>query len=87
MNSRHPDDKPSLGLLLCHEKNKLVVEYALRDLNKPIGVEEWETCIVEKLPKDLRGCLPTVEEIEAELDGGARSSEDDAPRKDGNSER
>jgi len=35
---RHPDDKPTMGLLLCREKNRLVVEYALRDLNKPIGV-------------------------------------------------
>jgi len=66
---RHPDDKPTIGLLLCREKNRLVVEYALRDLNKPIGVAEWETRIVEKLPDDLKGSLPTVEEIEAELSG------------------
>ena len=64
---RHPDDKPSIGLLLCREKNKLVVEYALRDLGKPIGVAGWETKIVEKLPKALAGSLPSVEEIEAEL--------------------
>lgn len=64
---RHPDDAPTIGLLLCREKNRLVVEYALRDLNKPIGVAEWETRIVEKLPDDLKGSLPTVEEIEAEL--------------------
>ena len=71
---RHPDDKPTIGLLLCREKNRVVVEYALRDLNKPIGVAEWETHIVETLPDDLKGSLPTVEEIEAELgdidDGG-----------------
>jgi len=64
---RHPDDKPTIGLLLCRSKNKIVVEYALRDLRKPIGVAEWETKIVEKLPKALKGSLPTVEEIEAEL--------------------
>jgi predicted nuclease of restriction endonuclease-like (RecB) superfamily len=64
---RHPDDKPTIGLLLCREKNRLVVEYALRDLNKPIGVAEWETRIVDKLPDELKGSLPTVEEIEAEL--------------------
>ncbi len=64
---RHPDDKPTIGLLLCREKNRLVVEYALRDLRKPIGVADWETRIVEKLPDDLKGSLPTVEEIEAEL--------------------
>lgn len=64
---RHPDDKPTIGLLLCRSKNKIVVEYALRDLKKPIGVAGWETQIVEKLPKYLKGSLPTVEEIEAEL--------------------
>ena len=52
---------------MCRSKNKIVVEYALRDLNKPIGVAEWETTIVEKLPEDLEGSLPTVEELEAEL--------------------
>lgn len=44
-----------------------MVEYALRDVNKPIGVAEWETKIVESLPQDLRGSLPTVKELEAEL--------------------
>jgi predicted nuclease of restriction endonuclease-like (RecB) superfamily len=70
---RHPDDKPTIGLLLCRSKNKIVVEYALRNLAKPIGVAEWETKLVEKLPDNLRGSLPTVEEIEAEL--GEESSE------------
>jgi predicted nuclease of restriction endonuclease-like (RecB) superfamily len=64
---RHGDDKPTLGLLLCKSKDKIVVEYALRDLKKPIGVAGWETKIVEKLPADLKESLPTVEEIEAEL--------------------
>ncbi len=64
---RHTDDKPSIGLILCRSKNKLVVEYALRNFRKPIGVAEWETKIVKKLPKEFKGSLPTVEEIEAEL--------------------
>jgi predicted nuclease of restriction endonuclease-like (RecB) superfamily len=64
---RHVDDKPSIGLLLCRSKNKLVVEYALRNFKKPIGVAEWETKIVKKLPNEFKGSLPTVEEIEAEL--------------------
>lgn len=64
---RHPDDKPSIGLLLCKGKDRLVVEYALRDVRKPIGVAEWETRLVEKLPAELKGSLPTVEELEAEL--------------------
>ena len=65
---RHPDDKPSIGLLLCREKNRLVVEYALRDLKKPIGVAEWQTKLVESLPKPLQNELPTVAEIEAEME-------------------
>ena len=66
---RHPDDQPAIGLLLCRAKNKVVVEYALRHLKRPIGVAGWETKLVEKLPKGLKGSLPTVEEIEAELAG------------------
>lgn len=64
---RHKDDKPAIGLLLCRSKNKIVVEYALRNLKRPIGVAEWETKIVEQLPEDLKGSLPSIEEIEAEL--------------------
>lgn len=66
---RHPDDSPSIGLLLCKEKDKLTVEYALRDTKKPIGVAEWRTRLVESLPKELRGALPTVDQLEAELAG------------------
>jgi predicted nuclease of restriction endonuclease-like (RecB) superfamily len=64
---RHTDDKASIGLLLCKERDHLTVEYALRDLKKPIGVAQWQTKLVESLPKNLKGSLPTVEEIEAEL--------------------
>jgi len=64
---RHPDDQPSIGLLLCRSKNRLVAEYALRGLRKPIGVADWETKLVKRLPKELRGSLPTIEELEAEL--------------------
>ncbi len=64
---RHHDDKPTIGLILCRNKDELVVEYALRDINKPIGVANWETRIVKSLPRELRGSLPSIEEIEAEL--------------------
>ncbi len=65
---RHPDDAPTIGLLLCKDsRNKLKIEYALRDVKKPIGVAEWQTRLVESLPKKLRGSLPTVEELEREL--------------------
>lgn len=67
---RHPDDQPAIGLLLCRSKSKLVVEYALRGFNRPIGVAEWETEITQRLPKELKGSLPSVAEIEAELSRG-----------------
>jgi predicted nuclease of restriction endonuclease-like (RecB) superfamily len=62
---RHPDDKPSVGLLLCKSQNRIVAEYALRDVNKPIGVSEFR--LAEALPEQLRGTLPTIEEIEREF--------------------
>jgi len=65
---RHPDDAPSIGLLLCKDsRNRLKVEYALRDVRKPIGVAGWQTRLVESLPKKLRGLLPTIAELEQEL--------------------
>ena len=64
---RHPDDKPTIGLLLCKTRNRLIVEYALRDVKRPIGVAEWETKIVKSLPEELKSSLPTTEQLEAEL--------------------
>lgn len=65
---RHPDDTPTIGLLLCKDaKNRLKVEYALRDVKKPIGVAEWKTRLVEALPRKLRGALPTIADLEREL--------------------
>jgi len=64
---RHPTDQPTIGILLCKSKNDLVVEYALRDVGKPIGVANWETRLVETLPDELEGRLPTIEEMESEL--------------------
>lgn len=66
---RHPDDKATIGLLLCRGRNKLVVEYALRGVRSPIGVADWQTQLVEVLPQELASSLPTVAEIEAELAG------------------
>ncbi len=65
---RHPDDKPSIGLLLVKEKNHTVAKYALAGNIKPIGVAEWEQQITETLPEDLKPSLPSIEEIESELD-------------------
>ncbi len=62
-----PGDHPTIGILLCKSKDKLVAEYALSDIHKPIGVSEYQ--LTQSLPEDLRSSLPTVEEIEAELGG------------------
>ncbi len=67
---RHADDKPTIGLLLCRSKNRILVEYALRDFKKPLGVAQWQTRIVKSLPRELKGSLPTVEEIEKEFEDG-----------------
>jgi predicted nuclease of restriction endonuclease-like (RecB) superfamily len=64
---RHPDDKPSIGLILCKAKNHVVVEYALRDLAKPVGISSYVTKLIESLPDEFRGSLPTAKELEAEL--------------------
>ena len=70
---RHPQDQPTIGLLLCRSKHQVVVEYALRDLKKPIGVAAWETRLAKELPEGFAGSLPSVEELEAELGGGEDS--------------
>lgn len=62
-----PQDNPTIGLILCKDKDHLVVEYALRDINKPVGVANWKTRLVEALPKELKGSLPTIRELENEL--------------------
>jgi predicted nuclease of restriction endonuclease-like (RecB) superfamily len=62
---RHKDDQPSIGIILCKTKNKVIVEYTLRDTNKPMGVSTYQ--LTESLPKGLKESLPTVEELEAEL--------------------
>lgn len=68
---RRERDAPSIGLVLCKEKNKLVVEYALRDMNKPIGVSAYK--LLERLPPSLKGSLPTVEQLEEELGATRRA--------------
>jgi predicted nuclease of restriction endonuclease-like (RecB) superfamily len=60
------DDNPTIGILLCRDKNKIETEFALRDINKPMGVSEFS--LSEILPDNLKGSLPTVEEIEADME-------------------
>lgn len=62
---RMPQDGPTIGILICKSKSDITVEYSLRDLNKPIGVSEYQ--ITANLPEQLRSSLPSIEQIEAEL--------------------
>lgn len=64
---RKPGDAPSIGLILCKTRSKVIAEYALRHLARPVGVAQYITKLTETLPKELTGQLPTVQEIEAEL--------------------
>ena len=73
---RHPDDKPSIGIILCKAKNQVVAEYALRDLAKPVGVSSYVTKLVESLPAAFRGALPSPKELAAELKSAEPDSEE-----------
>ncbi|MCX5922665.1 MAG: PDDEXK nuclease domain-containing protein [Candidatus Dependentiae bacterium] len=78
---KSPEDKPTIGLLLCKTKDNVIVEYALRSINKPIGVAEYTTEITKKLPKELKSSLPTIAEIETELEKQEMLAEAIKPRK------
>jgi hypothetical protein len=56
-----PDENPSIGIILCKTKNQTIVEYALRESNKPIGVTQYK--IVKTLPDEMKNLLPTPEQI------------------------
>jgi len=67
---RHPSDSPSIGLVLCQEENRLVAEYALKGVDKAIGVSRYQ--LTRALPKEFRSSLPSVAEIETELSSSRR---------------
>jgi predicted nuclease of restriction endonuclease-like (RecB) superfamily len=62
---RRQHDKPTLGLILCQTKDRIIAEYSLRDIEKPIGVADYE--LTRALPQELASSLPSIEAIEAEL--------------------
>ena len=62
---RHPDDQPSIGLIICKTRDQIIAEYALRNSTTPIGISEYR--LAESLPANLEGSLPTIEELEHEL--------------------
>jgi hypothetical protein len=74
---KHPQDGPTIGLLLCKSRNKVVAEYALRNVNKPLGVADYQ--LVDSLPSELRTSLPSIEQIERELGGDDSAGKDAQP--------
>lgn len=68
---RHQHDQPTLGLILCQTKDRVIAEYALRDIHKPIGVADYE--LARSLPKEFASSLPSIEDIEAELSEGLQN--------------
>jgi predicted nuclease of restriction endonuclease-like (RecB) superfamily len=64
---RKEGDQPTIGILLCKSKDKMVAEYALSDIHKPIGISEYQ--LTQSLPDNLKPSLPSIEEIEKELEG------------------
>ncbi len=74
---RHPDDKKTIGLLLVKEKNQTLAKYALEGYTNPIGVANWEKQITESLPEEFKSSLPTIEEIEQEMDRQAPAPDED----------
>lgn len=69
---RHADDKPTIGLILCQDRKTVLAEYALRGIEKPIGISEYE--LTRALPENLKSALPSIEEIEHELSKADPSS-------------
>lgn len=66
---RHPSDAATIGLMLCQSKNKVLAEYALRGIDKPMGVANYD--FTRALPESLQSTLPTIEDIEAQMQGAA----------------
>lgn len=58
-------DNPSVGLILCRDKNKIVAEYALKDMTKPIGVSEYR--LFDDVPKELQNAVPSLDDIESRI--------------------
>lgn len=62
---KEKDENPSIGIILCAEKDKFEVEYAIRGMNKPMGVAEYK--LTKELPNELKGSLPTIEEFKQDI--------------------
>jgi predicted nuclease of restriction endonuclease-like (RecB) superfamily len=72
---RHEADQPTIGLILCQTTDRILAEYTLRDIHKPIGIADYE--LTRALPKELASSLPSIQEIEAELQSEVQNSIDE----------
>lgn len=70
---KNPEGNPAIGILLCKTKNKTIAEYALRDMSKPMGISEYQ--LTEAIPENLKTALPTIEELEEELNFSDKNEE------------
>lgn len=77
-----PGDEPTIGLLLCKNKNSVVAEYALRGFSSPIGVAEWATELKDSPPENISRSLPSIDELEAELASTETTASDDSSLQD-----
>jgi predicted nuclease of restriction endonuclease-like (RecB) superfamily len=75
---KHENDNPTIGLILCQERSRLLAEYSFVGIDKPIGISTYE--LTRALPKELKSSLPTVEEIEAELNNAVLKKEKISPK-------
>lgn len=73
---KHETDQPSIGMILCKNKNNVLAEYTLRDMTKPIGLAEYR--LTESMPENLKTALPSIEELEAELSKDLNFEEENA---------
>jgi hypothetical protein len=71
---KHETDNPTIGIILCRERNKLTAEYALKDINKPIGVSEYK--LSDFVPQGLADTLPSAEDIEKRIKDKHKIEED-----------
>jgi predicted nuclease of restriction endonuclease-like (RecB) superfamily len=74
---RHTDDQPTIGLILCQSKDDVLAEYSLSGIDKPIGISSYE--LTRALPRELQSALPTIEQIETELNVAGKTSRTSKP--------
>ncbi len=77
---KNPNHNPTIGLLLCKERDHLVVEYALKNIDAPIGVSQYQ--LTKAIPNNLKGKLPTIEELELSVSASTLFKKPDVKKDD-----